>query len=288
MIRTGLATLVALLLAPAVAPAATVNIQFQDFGPGQLDVLPGETVEWDNVSARTHTVTADSGAFDAGEVAPGAKFSYVFASEGLFPYHCTIHAGMVGEVDVRRVILGALPTAPVNAGDPVEFEGRTATPGEPVLVQRSIAGGEFRTIGTAAAAPDGTWSTAIPAQSTGDYRAASAAGVSGVRRMIVADRKILVRATSSGVSVSVSPPLPYARVALMQDLRERFGWWPALRTRLDYVSQASFKVARPARVRVVLVAKDGWTTLATSPVLQLGHARGRARSKPMVMHGHMR
>jgi hypothetical protein len=101
--------------------------------------------------------------------------------------------------------------------------------------------------------------------------------VSGTRHLTVSDRKVLVRATRSGIAVAVIPALPYARIALQQDLRERFGWWTTALSRLDYVSRASFRVARPARVRVVLVDKDGWTALATSPVLGLGHVR---RSKP--------
>ena len=35
----------------------------------------------------------------------------------------------------------------------------------------------------------------------------------------------------------------------------------------DYVSQADVRIKGPARVRIVLVDKDGWTPLATSPVV---------------------
>ena len=57
--------------ATAVADAASgpagVNVQFEAFAPTQLDVLPGETVQWTNVSQRTHTVTSDDGSFDSGD-----------------------------------------------------------------------------------------------------------------------------------------------------------------------------------------------------------------------------
>lgn len=46
-----------------------------------------------------------------------------------------MHAGMIGEVDVRRVTLEGLPTATVLAGSPVDFEGRTADPARPVIIQ---------------------------------------------------------------------------------------------------------------------------------------------------------
>ena len=34
-------------------------------------------------------------------IAPGASFSKTFTSAGSFPYHCTIHPGMVGTVTVQ-------------------------------------------------------------------------------------------------------------------------------------------------------------------------------------------
>ena len=67
--------------------------------------------------------------------------------------------------------------------------------------------------------------------------------------------------------VTVTPSDPHAVVVLQEHLRERFGWWPVARKRLDYVSTAAFRVRRPRRVRVVLVDADGWTRLAISRVL---------------------
>jgi plastocyanin len=277
------ALLVAAALAlPGSAGAATytVSAQFQSFGPTPLDILPGESVQWENASDRNHTVTADDGSFDT-PLGPGETFTHAFDTAGEFAYHCTIHAGMVGEVDVRPVILGPLPTAAVPAGNQVEFEGRTADAGNAVRIERST-GGAFQTIGTAMPAADGSWKTNIAAQSTGDYRAEVDAGFSETRHLIVSDRKVLLRATRRGVTITVTPALPYARVLLEQDLRERFGWWPLQWTRLDYVSQAAFRVARPARVRVLLVDKDGWTALATSAVMALGHV-GHSHPKAMPM-----
>jgi hypothetical protein len=125
----------------------------------------------------------------------------------------------------------------------------------------------------------------VTAQVTGDYRAGQGADSSQTRRLLVSDRKLLVRATKRGVAVRVQPPAPYARIALQQDLRERFGWWPSVFARLDYVSAASFAVKRPARVRVVLLDKDGWTPLATSRELALGHVK-RPPMAPAPQHAH--
>lgn len=254
--------------APQVQP---VNIQFQDFGPDKLDALPGDTVQWQNVSERTHTVTADDASFDSGDLGPGDGFTREFDTTGVFAYHCTKHAGMVGEVDVRPLTLGPLPTAPIPSGNRVEFGGRSVNAGQPVRVETSADGSSFHTIATATPAANGSWSVTAAAQATGDYRASNDAGTSETRHMLVSDRKVLVRAARRGVTVTVVPSLPYGHVVLQELLRVRFGWWPVTNARLDYVSAASFKVKRPARVRVVLVDKDGWTPLATSAVLTLGH-----------------
>jgi hypothetical protein len=186
---------------------------------------------------------------------------------------------MLGEIDVRPVILGPLPTAAVPAGNSVEFDGRTSDPSQPVQIQRAN-GADYKTVATAMPAADGSWTASVVAQTTGDYRAEIAGGVSETRHLLVSDRKVLVRVTRRGIVVTVEPALPYAHVIVQEDLRERFGWWPALRARLDYVSQASFKIARPVRLRVELVDKDGWTPLATSTEIALGHVKGRAPASP--------
>lgn len=288
MKRTLAAAFVALVLviAPAGAGAATqpVDIGFDAFSPSQLDLLPGETVTWSNGSPRVHTVTSDSGLFDSGELVPGTAFTRGFDAPGAYAYHCTIHAGMVGEVDVRRVILGPLPTAVVAAGERIDIAGRVADSTRQVNVQRSVGDGAFATVASASPAPDGSWRATVAAESTGDYRATSGADVSQTRHLLVSERHVRLRKTRRGVLVTVTPPVPYSRVMLQADLHERFGWWPIARAKLDYLSQASFRVQRPARLRAVLVAKDGWTPLATSPVVVLGHAKPTHTGGGMHMH----
>jgi plastocyanin len=273
--RVALALAVAALLLVALPSGAAVSvahvyIQFAAYGPEQLDVLPGQTVLWENVSERTHTVTSDDGFFDSGDVESESRFSFRFNAPGTYRYHCTIHAGIVGEVDVRKVILDGLPTAALPVGTSVEFDGRTATPGLPVLVQQRGGNGSFRTVARVKPRGDGSWRTRIPARTTGDFRALSAGSASETRRLLVSDRKVHVRATRTGLAVSVTPPSPYAPYLVEVYLRERFGWWPVARGETDYVSEAEVPIRRrPARVRVVLVDKDGWTPLATSPPVRL-------------------
>jgi plastocyanin len=253
------------------APAQEeVSIEFSDYRPDQLDVLPGQAVLWTNVSVRTHTVTSDTGVFDSGNVAPeGGQFSFLFSQVGTYAYHCTIHPSIVGEVDVRRVILDSLPPAVVPVGSNVDFTGRTADPSQPVAIQRRVQGDTFATAATATPTPDGAWKTTLKADATGDYRAVSGADASQIRRLLVSGRKVRVQVTRTGLSVTTVPSAPYGRFLVQEHLRARFGWFPVASGRLNYVSVADVRVARPASVRIVLVDQDGWTPLATSRVVVL-------------------
>lgn len=253
----------------APARAADINVLFQQFSPAAADVLPGESVTWSNISERTHTVTADDGSYDSGELPGGATFAITApTTPGTYLYHCRIHAGMTGELDVWRVILNPLPTAPVPAGQKLQLAGRTADPQTPVTIEADLGAG-FHPVATATPAPDGSWTTAITAQTTGEFRAASGIDTSETRRLVVLDRRVELHVTRRGVRVTVTPALPYGRLLLERRTRERFGWYPVARRRLDYLSRAEFRVARPATVRVSIVDRDGWTPLATSPALHL-------------------
>jgi plastocyanin len=257
--------LAAMLPAAPAAAAQEVSVQYDAFAPSQLDALPGETVGWTNVSPRTHTVTAL--AFASADLLPTARFEWTAGGLGAYPYHCTIHPGMTGEIDVRRVTLGALPPAAVVAGTRVELSGRTADPLAPVRIERDRGTG-FVQAAAAVPSPAGEWHAALTAVASADYRAVTGPDSSEVRRLLVSDRRIAVSATRGGLEVTVAPSDPYGRVVLQQRLRKRFGWWPVARKRLDYLSQARFAIRRAAPTRAVLVDRDGWTPLAISRILR--------------------
>jgi plastocyanin len=71
------------------------------YAPSPATVAVGTTVTWTNTDTITHTVTSDTGAFDSGSLAPGAKFSFTFQARGNFPYHCTPHQSMIATVVVQ-------------------------------------------------------------------------------------------------------------------------------------------------------------------------------------------
>jgi plastocyanin len=255
------------LAGQAQANSLAVNVEFQAFDPASLDALPGDEVIWSNIGGRTHTVTADNGTFDSGDLLDGHNFSFRFASTGRYTYHCTIHRGMVGEVDVRRVTLDPLPPGAVVSKSSVTVSGRTADPAAPVQIQAS-QDGVFKTIATATPSSDGNWSTVIRSASTIRVRAASGADLSETRRLLVINRTVRVHANRRSVAVDVEPSDPHALVALQYRLHDRFGWWRIATRRLDYLSEASFPLRRHrgVRARVVLLGPDHWTPVAISRV----------------------
>jgi plastocyanin len=71
------------------------------FRPTRIEVTAGSTVLWTNGGQVVHTVTAEDGSFDSGEIQPGENRSITFARPGTYSYHCTPHPFMKGVVVVR-------------------------------------------------------------------------------------------------------------------------------------------------------------------------------------------
>ena len=71
------------------------------FDPDIIRVAPGETVTWTNRDQADHTVTGVAGAFGTYDsLRPGASVAYTFSRDGLYPFFCVLHPGMVGVVSV--------------------------------------------------------------------------------------------------------------------------------------------------------------------------------------------
>jgi plastocyanin len=71
------------------------------YAPNPVTVTVGTMVTWTNNDNIPHTSSADSGAWNSGNLGPGQSFTATMSSRGTFTYHCTIHPGMVGTVNVQ-------------------------------------------------------------------------------------------------------------------------------------------------------------------------------------------
>lgn len=73
----------------------------QSFSPDPGSLAVGKTVAFYNADGVVHTATANGGAFDTGNIAPGAVSALITVTAvGSFAYHCVLHPTMVGTLNV--------------------------------------------------------------------------------------------------------------------------------------------------------------------------------------------
>ena len=272
--------------APARAESLFVFTPSLRFSPSHLDVLVGDTVVWRNTSQKTHNIKFETEGFNSGRLEPGEVTNHPFPVAGVYPYHCTIHDGMNGVIGAYPLVLSG-PARPVRRGTTVALHVRAPEGAGEVRIEADFGAG-FVPVAVAGPATGGgheghdepgTVHADVVASESAVYRAAFAGGFSQELRIEVTDAPDLsarVRRGKRGsaiVSVGANPATPGARVVLQLKLRERFGWWPVARARLDRRSHARFVVHGHAGVpaRVVLVAPDWATALTASRALKLPH-----------------
>jgi plastocyanin len=85
----------------AAASPATIKIDNFSFTPATLTVTAGTTVTWKNEDDSPHRIGDKNGTFKSAALDTDETFSHTFASPGEYPYICTIHPYMVGEITVK-------------------------------------------------------------------------------------------------------------------------------------------------------------------------------------------
>ena len=270
--------------APADAESVFVFAQTQSFAPRHLEILPGDRVIWRNTSTKTHNVKFETEGWGSGRIAPRGVANHDFNVPGVFPYICTIHDGMVGQVGVYPLVLDG-PSKRVRRGTSVAFHARAPEGAGEVRIEADSGAG-FVPVAVAGPAEGeaheehdapGTVHANVAVSETAVYRAAFDGGVSNELHIEVTDAPDIsakVRRAGRGSSIvttAAHPATPGARVVLQLKLRERFGWWPVARGQLDKRSRARCPVGGHAGVpaRVVLGGPDWVTNLSQSRTLRL-------------------
>lgn len=86
----------------AAATGTTITIKNFSFSPSTLTVTAGTTVTVHNDDSATHTVTANSKAFDTGDIGPGGTITFKApTTAGTYFYICMIHQFMHGTLVVK-------------------------------------------------------------------------------------------------------------------------------------------------------------------------------------------
>jgi plastocyanin len=81
--------------------ARAITIENFQYAPDPIGVEAGTTVTVTNHDATAHTLTADDGDFDTGDLARDESVRIVLDSPGRYTYHCTLHRSMRGVIEVR-------------------------------------------------------------------------------------------------------------------------------------------------------------------------------------------
>lgn len=89
-----------ILAVKAHAASHTVRITNFTFEPANLTIAAGDSVTFVNEDSAPHTATADSGAFDTGNLGRGQSATLTFNGGGSFAYFCQIHPRMRGTLTV--------------------------------------------------------------------------------------------------------------------------------------------------------------------------------------------
>lgn len=100
----------ALLAAGAFAPPLRAEtaapkiyqVEIRDFAfvPANIEVHPGDIVEWTNRDLAPHTAASDDSKWDTGSLSSAATGKFVATTLGVFAYHCAYHSEMKGMISV--------------------------------------------------------------------------------------------------------------------------------------------------------------------------------------------
>jgi plastocyanin len=245
----------------AEAPTRTISMPGKLYDPASVDVLVGTTVTWKNEDSGNHTATADDGdVFASGFIPPGGSYSFTFAKEGRYRFHCSIHRFMRGEVDVFGLVLAG-PDGPVAPGASVVFAGLAPPGTSTVVVQGS------RTPVTVKARADGSFVARVPVHVPTAFRA-RAGSLSSPRVAVVVRPRVIVARAGATVRARTAPARPGAVAILQAYDRERFAWVPVKRGKLDARSAARFTVGPGLdRVRVKIRGAEGWADATSRAIL---------------------
>jgi plastocyanin len=83
------------------AKPVAIRIDNFTFAPQTITVPVGTTVVWTNGDDIPHTVLNTDKAFKSKALDTGDTFTFQFTKAGKYPYYCSIHPEMTGEIDVK-------------------------------------------------------------------------------------------------------------------------------------------------------------------------------------------
>jgi plastocyanin len=278
--RRAAAAVALLLAAPAAARAETTTIAMPGkfFDPPRSTMVASDVVLFRNNDLETHNVLI--GPFGSGAMARFTSWTQQIDQPGGYPFVCTLHAFMRGNLDVVAATLAAAPDG-VLAGEPLTLSGRTRAGTAHIGVEQSVSSGAWRAIGAGVApAPDGTFTATVPAVEGASYRVTTPTGPSPVATPRITARvdvhlAVDRRGRHAIVHVHTMPSVTGFTATLELYSRWHFRWRARRHAKLDGHGQAAFRLpAKPRRLaRVVLRRTRRGPAVVHSGVVKLPGGR---------------
>jgi plastocyanin len=267
--RALLAALLAAAALPAGASAAeplTVSMPGKFFDPARITTVSGDPITFRNADLVTHDVRIAGGAFDSGPLGRAARWTTVVDAPGEYPFICTLHAFMSGNLTVVAATLSASPDG-VLAGQPLTLSGRAGAGTAALGLERAGADGIWTALPDVITPDaDGTYRTRTPAVEGASYRVTTPLGPSpAVTPKVTASIDLHVMLRKRTLSAHAMPA-PAGMVATLQVYdRWHYRWRGRHTVALDAHGGASFRVPRGSRTyaRVVLRRRKGEALVAS-------------------------
>ena len=250
-----------------------VAIADRAYSPARLTVLEGDAVTWRNQDLMIHNVSAAGGAIFSGGLNRGQTFTHSFSAVGSYPFLCTLHPFMRGQVDVHAAVLHAASSSVLN-GQQVALHGRAA-PGARVTIEQQPAGATtFSPLLSVPVDSAGRFEGMVRPRATTAYRAVADRGASpAVTVGVAAELRVTLTARRSGRRSRLrvaAPGAAGATATLQLYSRERFTWVDRRRSRLDAAGRTAFSLRAGLRYHArVLVASPDGAVLGTSRSVRL-------------------
>jgi len=89
------------ILSTSSARRLEVIISNSSFQPADITTGKGSLIVWKNNDAVSHTVTADDGSFNSGEIKAGGSFDQRFDYIKTYSYSCSFHPEMKGTIVIK-------------------------------------------------------------------------------------------------------------------------------------------------------------------------------------------
>jgi amicyanin len=96
----GVAAVLLLAAAPALAADVAIKIGNFTFGPQELKVKAGTTVTWANEDDIPHTVVSSNN-FRSKVLDSDDTYAFTFTTPGTYTYFCSLHPHMTGTIVVE-------------------------------------------------------------------------------------------------------------------------------------------------------------------------------------------